>query len=77
MTVIILFPYLYPFDLVKFSLLSKQCNALLVKYVNFKVLFEAYGIMLSSSQVEETLISRSRALLLATKLLIEKFITKS
>ena len=74
MVVIILFPYLSPRELARFCQLNKSCCQLLLKYVNFQVLFEAWGICLSPAEVEETRISISRALQMALKL---KSIVKS
>ena len=65
----------------KFCRINKSCKKLLdprSKYcVNFKVLFEGWGIQLNDDDVEETLISTSRALQLATKYMLLKSIIKS
>ena len=71
MTVILLFPYFMARDLAKFSQLSKSCNELLnpktKQCVNFKVLFETWGITLTTAEVEETLISTHKALQVVRK----------
>ena len=41
MTIIVLLPYLHPRELARFRRLNKSSYQLLLKYVNFKVLFEA------------------------------------
>ena len=77
MVVIVLFPYLSPRELARFCQLNKSCCQLLLKYVNFQVLFEAQGIYLSPSELEETKISLSRALQMALKYKMLKSIVKS
>ena len=71
-----------PKGLAKFCRMNKNCNKLLdprSKYcVNFKVLFEEqFGIQLTQADVEETLISTSRALAVALKYTMLKSIVKS
>ena len=67
MVVIVLFPYLSPRELARFCQLNQSCCQLLLKYVNFQVLFEAQGVYLSPGELEETKISLSRALQAALK----------
>ena len=69
-----LFQLLGPRELAKFCQISKDCNKLLdprsTYCVNFKVLIEeVFGIKLTPAEVEETLISTSRALQIAEKYL--------
>ena len=68
---IILFVMLDEKSLAKFAQLSRNCNQLLdprsKHCVNFQVLFEAQGIKLEPADVEETLISTSRALQVPAK----------
>ena len=71
---IVLFQLLGPRELAKFCQISKDCNKLLdprsTYCVNFKVLIEeVFGIKLTPAEVEETLISTSRALQIAEKYL--------
>jgi hypothetical protein len=65
MTIIMLFPYFVARDLANFSQVSKSCNELVnpksKHCVNFKVLFEAWGINLTPADEKETLISTNRA----------------
>ena len=77
MVVIVLFPYLSPRELARFCQLNKSCCQLLLKYVNFQVLFEAQGIYLSPDELVETKISLSRALQTALKYKMLKSIVKS
>ena len=77
MVVIVLFPNLSPRELARFCQLNKSCCQLLLKHVNFQVLFEAWGISLSPGELEETKISISRALQVAAKYMILKSIVKS
>ena len=77
MVVIVLFPNLSPRELTRFCQLNKSCSQLLLKYVNFQVLFEAWGISLSPGELEETKISISRALQAALKFKMLKSIVKS
>ena len=77
MVVIVLFPYLRPRELARFCQLNKSCCQLLLKYVNFQVLFEAQGIYLSPDELVETKISLSRALQTALKYKMLKSIVKS
>ena len=63
-----------PRELAKFCQINKDCNKLLdprsTYCVNFKVLIEeVFGIKLTPAEVEETLISTSRALQIAEKYL--------
>ena len=77
MVVIVLFPYLSPRELARFCQLNQSCCQLLLKYVNFQVLFEAQGIYLSPGELEETKISLSRALQAVLKYKMFKSIVKS
>ena len=77
MVVIVLFPYLSPRELARFCQLNQSCCQLLLKYVNFQVLFEAQGIFLSPGELEETRISVSRALQAALKYKMLNSIAKS
>ena len=66
----------------KFCQISKDCNKLLdprsTHCVNFKVLIEeVFGIKLTPAEVEETLISTSRALQIAEKYLKLKSFIRS
>ena len=79
---IVLFQLLGPRELAKFCQISKDCNKLLdprsTYCVNFKVLIEeVFGIKLTPAEVEETLISTSRALQIAEKYLKLKSFIKS
>ena len=71
-----------PRELAKFCQISKDCNKLLdprsTYCVNFKVLIEeVFGIKLTPAEVEETLISTSRALQIAEKYLKLKSFIRS
>ena len=79
---IVLFQLLGPRELAKFCQISKDCNKLLdprsTYCVNFKVLIEeVFGIKLTPAEVEETLISTSRALQIAEKYLKLKSFIRS
>ena len=78
---ILLFSLLDPKGLAKFCRLNKACRQLLdpkSKYcVNFKVLFENWGIQLTPGDVNETLISTTRALQVAAKCIIYNSFTRS
>ena len=79
---IVLFQLLGPRELAKFCQISKDCNKLLdprsTHCVNFKVLIEeVFGIKLTPAEVEETLISTSRALQIAEKYLKLKSFIRS
>ena len=67
MTVIILFPFFNPLDLVRFFQLNKSTHQLLLKHVNFQVLLEAWGLTLTPDQVEAAKISASGALKVVAK----------
>ena len=77
MTIIILFPFLKPRELATFCQLNKACLELMLKYVNYQVLVQAWGINLTPADVEETRISRSRALQMAAKYMVLKSIIES
>ena len=68
---VILFKFLTPRDLARFSQINKQSKDLLDPKskccVNFKVLFEAWGIQISPADAAETLISTSTALKVGSK----------
>ncbi len=51
MTVIILLPYLGLKELYRFCRFNKSSYKLMLKYVNFKVLFEAQGLNLTSIEI--------------------------
>ncbi len=77
MTVIVLFPFFKPWELARFCQFNKAYKELLLRHVNFQVLFEAWGIILTPAEMEETYISTSIALKLAAKKFILKSIKKS
>ena len=77
MTVIILLPYLSPRELFRFCSLNKACYQLLLSYINFQVLFEAWGFHLTPDQLEEIRISTSKALKVTAKYMMIKSIVKS
>ena len=52
MTVIVLLPFLKIFELVRFCRLNKACYQIMIKIVNFKVLFKTQGINLTPTQFE-------------------------
>ena len=77
MTVIVLLPFLKIFELVRFCRLNKACYHMMQAIVNFRVLFETWGLNLTRTQWEATLISASIALQVAAKYLMLKSISKS
>ena len=77
MTGMELLPLLNIDEILKFSQLNRASYHLLLKYVNFKVLFEAWGIHLTDAQVEHTKISLASALKVALKLFMLKSIIES
>ena len=77
MTCMELLPLLNIWEILKFCQLNKASYHLLRKYVNFKVLFEAWGIRLTDAQVEHTKISLASAFKLALKLFMLKSIIES
>ena len=77
MTCMELLPLLNIWEILKFCQLNKASYHLLRKYVNFKVLFEAWGIHLTDAQVEQTKISLASALKVALKLFMLKSIIES
>jgi hypothetical protein len=54
MTTIVLFPFLSPMELARFSGLNKSSQKLLLKFTNFEVLAKAWGIQLKPADVAET-----------------------
>ena len=77
MTGMELLPLLNIWEILKFQQLSKASYQFLLKYVNFKVLFEVWGVQLTDTQVEETKISTTRALQVALKCLMIKSIIEN
>ena len=67
MTTIVLLPLLKIKELARFCGLNKACYQLMFKYVNFEVLFKAWGFKLTPAEVIETKISPFRALQVAAK----------
>ena len=67
MTTIELLPLLNIKELARFCRLNKACSLLMFKYVNFKILFEAWGLKLTPDEVADTKISPFRVLQVAAK----------
>ena len=67
MVAIVLLPFLRIKELVRFCRLNKACYHLMQAIVNFQVLFETWGLNLTRTQWEATLISASIALQVAAK----------
>ena len=62
MTAIVVLPYFDPWELFYFCRLNKASYHIMDKIVNYKVLFKHWGVQLTPDEVEECLISTSRAL---------------
>ena len=77
MTTIVLLPLLNIKELARFSKVNKACNQLMIKYVNFEVLFEAWGFKLSPTEVAETKISPFSALQVAAKYIMIRSLINS
>jgi hypothetical protein len=77
MTSFELLPLFNPYELLRFARLNKACHHIVHSIVKFQLLFEAQGITLTPAEVEETLISVSKALQVALKFMMLKSITKS
>ena len=77
MTVIVLLPFLKVSELIRFSQLNKACCHIMQAIVNFRVLFKTWSLNFTPTQEEEILISASRALQVAAKLLMLKSIVRS
>ena len=67
LTALILLPYLHIRDMARFCQINKTCCQIMLKTVNFKVLFEPWAVKLTPDMVAETLISRSIALKMGLK----------
>ena len=72
MTAMMIFPVLCPWELARFCRLKKASHSIFQKIVNFKALFEAWGLNLTPAQIKETLISASIALQVAAKCIMLK-----
>ena len=77
MVAIVLLPYLKISELVRFCRLNKACYHIMQAIVNFRVLFENWGLHLTPSQAEAILLSASIALKVAAKCMMIQSITKS
>ena len=77
MTTIVLLPLLNIKELARFRRLNKACNQLMIKYVIFEVLFEAWGFKLSPTEVAETKISPFSALQVAAKYIMIRSLINS
>ena len=72
-----LLPLLNIKELARFRRLNKACNQLMLKYVNFEVLLEAWGLKLSPTEAAETKISPFSALQLAAKYIMIRSLINS
>ena len=77
MTTIVLLPLLNIKELARFCRLNKDCYQLMLKYVNFEVLFVAWGFKLSPTEVAETKISPFSALQVAAKYIMFRSLINS
>ena len=77
LTVIVLLPYLKVSELVRFCQLNKGCYHLMQAVVNYRVLFENWGLILKPYQLQETLISATIALQVAAECIMRNSVTKS
>ena len=74
MTVIVLLPFFKVSELIRFCQLNKGCYQLMQAVVNYQVLFENWGLILTPYQLQETLISATIALQVAAECIMRKSI---